>query len=633
MCGIAGIFGAADIKLISTMLDCQSARGPDDYGVFIDAIDGIAMGHRRLSILDLSQAGRQPMFDTTGRYGITYNGEIYNFRELKKELQDSGYRFRSTTDTEVIIYAFREWGPECVKRFRGMFAFALLDRGPQFGPDPKKNEHLPPSPYLFLARDRFGMKPLVYSFTQGKFIFASELKAIFASNLVPKTIDTKSLGDFLAVGAVFQPKTMIKNVFQLEPGTCMFVYEGNRHWAFRYYDLAEATSELREKHKRESYESLVVRTRELLEEAIRWYLVADVPVGAFLSGGVDSTSVVALMARQVSAPIQSFSVGFETTPELKDELSYAKIAAKRLGCVHHEVVVTPDDIFRLFDQLIIAIDQPSIDGTNTFLVSQAASQYVKVALSGLGGDELFAGYPHFRLLQTADRRRAGLLDRILASLHSLRPNRFTMQAAMNVCPPERRLASLRRILYGKAYNRAINGHYQKILSTLLIENFMQGLLRQDLSPLAQVSYAECRGYLQSTLLRDCDVMSMAHSLEVRPVLLDHVFAEHAFALPDEAKIRGGLMKAALVDAVRNIIPKETLARKKMGFEMPFVTWMLGPLRDRAVEALSSATAKRIFSDSYLKMLLRGFRSRKVPRCAWAWLVLVEWIRHHGCEVN
>jgi asparagine synthase (glutamine-hydrolysing) len=632
MCGIAGLFGLAGQDIITRMSKTMTPRGPDDHGFFVDEENQVSLAHRRLSILDLTSAGHQPMNDSSGRYVIVYNGEVYNFRELKQELEDLEHSFKSHTDTEVILHAYMEWGPDCVRRFRGMFAFAILDRGLKYGHDPRNTSDIPSTPYLFLARDRFGIKPFIYSFVGDNFIFASEIKALLASGLVERKIETSALMDYLGYGSVFQPKTILKNVSQLEPGTGIFVYEyGKKSRSFRYWDLVKSTKDLRRDYAQRDYADHVQHTRKLLEEATQYHLVADVPVGAFLSGGVDSTAVAALMGKQTSKPIMTFSVGFEHTKEVSDELSFAKKAAKFLGCEHTEVIVTPRDIAGNFDRIIAAIDQPSIDGTNTYLVSQATSKSVKVAISGLGGDELFAGYPHFKLYQESFVREASVWDQILSLLHTLRPNRFTLNSVYFTASPGERLAMVRRLFTNKRLKTVANEQ----LAQFVESEFRQCCRQQkadSLTPIARMSLEECKRYLLSTLLRDNDVMSMAHSLEVRPVLLDHVLAEHAFALSDNAKIRVNLMKAALVDAVKDLIPEECWTRPKMGFEMPFATWMNGVLQERVRACFESKKAEDVFSKGYRKKMQHMIKTGRIPRVAWAWFILLEWMIKTDCEI-
>jgi len=631
MCGICGWFGKYDIEEVILMRDAMTARGPDDAGLYHD--ERVALGHRRLAIIDLSAAAHQPMCDDSGRYWIVYNGEVYNFRELRQELIKKGYSFRSQSDTEVVLYGYREWGEGVVQRLRGMFAFAIYDRGIRYGPNPRNTSGIPSTPYLFLVRDHFGIKPLIYSFTESGFVFASEIKALLASGLVKPEIDKIALIDYLGYGAVFQPKTILKSVLQLDPGTGMFVYDrGNKSQCFRYWDIVESTSGLRRNYAKKDYNEHVQNTRQLLEEATQYHLIADVPVGAFLSGGVDSTAVVALMGRQVSKPIMTFSVGFERNKEVSDELSFARKAAEALGCKHTEVVVTSEHIANVFDGIIEAIDQPSIDGTNTYLVSQAASRSVKVAISGLGGDELFAGYPHFRLYQRSFARQARIWEKGVAFLHTLRPNRFTLKPAYMAASSCERLVMPRRLFTYKRLKALVNERFLPFIKTEF-RKYCNELGSENLTPVVQMSLRECKWYLSNTLLRDCDVMSMAHSLEVRPVLLDHILAEHAFALPDSAKIRGNLMKAALVDAVKDLIPKECWSRPKMGFEMPFVTWMNGTLQERVRACFESKKAEDVFSKGYRRKMQYMIKIGRIPRVAWAWLILLEWMINNDCDVS
>lgn len=635
MCGIAGVFGKADRKLVETMSFSLRHRGPDGNDLYVDEDTQAALAHRRLSIIDLSQRASQPMSDPSGRFVIVYNGEVYNFQELKTELEGFGHRFRSGSDTETILTSYLHWGADCLKRFRGMFAFAILDRGPRFGPDPAWSPNPRHEPNLFLARDRLGIKPLLYSSTPAGFVFASELKAILSSGLVDKTLDRESLVHYLSFGSVLQPHTMIQGVKHLEPGCFMVVSAGGREInQTRYWDLNYSSTTLRGEYEKQDYKELVDETRRILEEATRYHLVSDVPVGAFLSGGVDSSAVTALMARHSTEPIKSFSLGFESNRFVADELADAARTARALECEHHEVVVTAREVSGIFDELVTALDQPSIDGSNTFLISRAAGKHVKVVLSGLGGDELFAGYPHFMdIHRAASGGGPGPLVSLGARLHTIRPNRYTLPAYRMSADLTDQLRGLRRIMFPPSVKRN--------LARALVENDITGaadreisnLIHKDLPTIAAASFFECRQYLLNTLLRDVDVTSMAHSLEVRPVLLDHHLVEHAVALPDDAKIRNGSGKAALVDAVKDLVPSNVWERPKTGFELPFRAWLQGPLKDRALETLSDSHAREIFSPAFLRSQARKVANGSADKYQWAWIVLLCWLETTGCSVN
>ncbi|MEX0374573.1 asparagine synthase (glutamine-hydrolyzing) [Spiribacter pallidus] len=632
MCGIAGLYNTPSPEALQPMLQAISSRGPDDGDILVEWENGICLGHKRLSIIDLSAGGRQPMTDASGRFSITYNGEIYNHLELRRELQELGHSFRTRTDTEVVLSAYRHWGQDCLRRLRGMFALAILDRGPDYGGSWLGGQKVPDSPYLFLARDRFGIKPLVYTQTGRGFAFASELKALLASGLVQRTVRPEAVVEYLSYGAVSQPGTILKGVYQLEPGTAVYVsQDGFVSTPSRYWDLSWGMEANRDALETLAYPDLVQKTRSLLEEATQNHLVSDVPVGAFLSGGVDSAAVCALMQRETGEPVQTFSLGFKGLVEVTDETSFAKEVAKYIGCQHTEVLVNDRDVAECFDDIISALDQPSVDGTNTYLVSQAAAQQVKVAVSGLGGDELFAGYHHFAAFKEAARGEAGPVDYIASMLHKARPNRFTVRRAYKAASFEQRLAMMRNLTVPNKLRGQLSGS----LAALCGPYTHPALLGSDLSDwdaVSQLSYAECKGYLQNTLLRDNDVMSMAHSLEVRPVLLDHKLAEHALALPAEAKICNGQMKAVLVDAVSDLIPPGCWQRPKKGFELPFATWMNGRLRPRVRDAFFSSEAKEIFDRSYLDRMKNRINKGSIPRSAWAPFVLLSWIKHTSCRL-
>jgi asparagine synthase (glutamine-hydrolysing) len=620
MCGIAGIFGSSMPAIAAAMSAAIAHRGPDDEGLFADAAEGIALAHRRLSIIDVSACGHQPMSYAGGRYTIVFNGEIYNFAKIRHELENLGHRFVSHSDTEVVLAAYAEWGEKSVQRLRGMFAFAIYDREAQS----------PGDTALFLARDRFGIKPLYVTVRDSTLLFASELKALLASGLVPRRLDVEALWFYLSLGSVPQPRTILAGVEMLQPGHIMNVRRDRSIETKRYWDLAEAADAWRDDARGLDAQSAPARLRELLEEATRLHMIADVPVGAFLSGGIDSTAVVGLMTRASGQRIRTFSVGFAGDDTVADEREWARLAARRFDSEHTEIVVSGHEVAAQFDDLVAAIDQPSLDGTNTYLVSQAASRELKVALSGLGGDELFAGYPHFRRLQ-----RAARWDRRLGPMHDLVqhvPGRFLHDRDFLASTPEGRYASLRSLAAGESKLSMLNGDVGARVTGTSMEKLYEPLLSDKRSSIAQTTYVETKRYLVDTLLRDADAMSMACSLEVRPVLLDHRLAEFAFALPDRLKV-GVVNKQVFVDAVRDVLPPELLTRKKTGFELPLQSWLSGPLRERALAAFSSATARSLFSHAFIAATLEDLRQRQRPLIRiWAYLMLIEWCGAYGIEI-
>jgi asparagine synthase (glutamine-hydrolysing) len=615
MCGIAGIFGHAQRDAVLAMGDAMTHRGPDDGGLYVNERADIAFSHRRLSIIDLSASGHQPMSYAGGRYTIVFNGEIYNFAELRGELQALGHRFASQSDTEVVLAAYAQWGAASVSRLRGMFAYAIHDR----------DAHSDDGTVLFLARDRFGIKPLYYAVCADSLLFASELKALLASGRVRRQLDREALWAYLSLGSMPQPRTALAGVRMLPAAHVMRVRRDRSFETERYWDLAGAAAAWSGEARSLDARSAAHRLRELLEEATRLHMIADVPVGAFLSGGIDSTAVVGLMTQAGARRIRTFSVGFGEgeSDQIADERAWARLAANRFGSEHTEVVVKGKEVAAQFDHLVAAIDQPSLDGTNTYLVSRAASADLKVALSGLGGDELFAGYPHFRRL-----RRAALFG----AAHRLArhvPGRLLRDRDLIAAEPSQRYATLRNLAEDPAKQALVNPGLDFPRSPL--SRLYAPLLRARCGSIEQTTYVEANRYLADTLLRDADAMAMAHGLEVRPVLLDHRLAEFAFALPASLKL-GAVNKPVLVEAVRDLLPPELLERKKTGFELPLRAWLAGPLRERALDAFSSPVAAALFARPFLEETVHGLREGRKPALrVWAYLMLVEWARLHKVE--
>lgn len=612
MCGIAGILGAAPPQAVVAMSSAMAHRGPDDDGIFIN--EGVALAHRRLSIIDISASGHQPMSYANGRYTIVFNGEIYNHAELRAELRALGHRFVSLSDTEVILAAYAQWGEASVPRLRGMFAYAIHDR----------EARGPRDTALFLARDRFGIKPLYFTLAGPALLFASELRSLLASGLVARRLDRDALWSYLSLGSIPQPRTALAGVEMLPAAHVMKVRRDLSVETARYWDLAVAAESRRDEAKPLDAHSAPLRLRELLEEATRLHMIADVPVGAFLSGGIDSTAVVGLMTRASGRRIRTFSVGFAQEESGADERAWARLAAERFGSDHTEIVVSGKEVAAQFDQLVRAIDQPSLDGTNTYLVSQAASRDLKVALSGLGGDELFAGYPHFRRLRRA--AAFGAAHRFARHV----PRRLLRDRDLITASPLERYATLRSLADDEVKRGIVNADLA--LTRTPLEALYAPLLGRGRDSVAQTTYIETNRYLGDTLLRDCDAMAMAHSLEVRPVLLDHRLAEFAFALPDALKL-GSYNKPLLVDAVRDLLPPELATRPKTGFELPLQSWLAGPLRDRAIDALSSDSARALFARPFLDTTLQGLRLRQKPSLRiWAYLMMIEWVRANGIDI-
>ncbi len=647
MCGIAGILVSpkafergllpaegsrlALYKALERMVQGLQHRGPDGHG--IETVDrgnptAVAFGHTRLAILDLSLAGRQPMFDSATGYSITYNGEIYNYRELRDELDveyGGGAEWRSQTDTEVILTGYARWGRDCLERLRGMFAFAIWDVSRQV---------------LFLARDRLGIKPLYYYVGDGFFVFASEVRAVLASGLVPRRLDSVALWEYLAYQAVPAPRTLIQGIRALPPGSWLTVDTEGKICEGRYWDLLEhASPDARSASEAKSRQ----RVGELLREAVALHLVSDVPLGAFLSGGIDSSAIVALMREMGQIP-QTFSVIF--TEGRYNEAQYARRVATRFSTDHTEVLLTEQELLDQLPEALTALDQPTGDGVNTYVVSRAVrASGVTVALSGLGGDEFFGGYPSFTRLGRASRflRLWGYTP---TSLRTLAARTVEALGGMSVAT-----AKVAALVESDGTLPRLFPLLRQVLSTpqrrvLLTEPWLQRLgevpdpyvrLLQEAyagapwaALLSQVSYAEGRTYMHDVLLRDTDQMSMAHALEVRVPLLDHKLVEYLIGLPDAYKRSNGTPKRLLVESLDGLLPNEVVHRPKQGFTLPFEVWMRGALRQFCETRLSPERlgSRGIFRSAQVQALwdafLAGRREVSWSRL-WILVVLEEWL--------
>lgn len=595
MCGIYGTIGK-HYREIEKFSEFLHHRGPDASGFFIENRYRLALGHTRLSIIDLSSQAHQPM--KYGDYVLVFNGEVYNYQEIRNELKKLGYEFSTNSDTEVVLKSYVEWKEGCLARFRGMFALSIFD---------KRNEQ------LFLARDRFGIKPLLYSFENDQFIFASELKPFLKSNFISKRLNHEAVSDYFCYGSVKQPHTMLDGVYHLMPGHFMKVRTNKDHEIHKFYDLVEESKKL---PLVIDYKEAVKRVRRELETATKYSMVADVEVGAFLSGGIDSTAVVAMMKHYTDSRINTFSVGFKEETDIEDETAIASRTARRLGCNHHNIKLNDQYIAEIFDNFIEAIDQPSIDGINTYIVSRETSKEMKVALSGLGGDEIFAGYPHFKSIYHYASKRPNLVSYLGKAVNKIAPNRFTNHFQFYGVREEEALEIQRTIQIGFSGKN----------------NRPNIAMYDQLTPVQRISKAEIDNYMLNTLLRDSDAVSMANSLEVRPILLDHKLTELVFSLKDEFKLRDGVLKSVLIDSVKDIIPEEVWKRDKTGFEMPFTSWLNGWLNIHFYGVTNNKEVIRFFKPAYLKALRGRIRDRKLQRKDWMDLVFLSWIERFQVEL-
>lgn len=583
MCGITGIFdtrGGNDISraVLQRMNDSQLHRGPDEGSLHIEP--GVGLGHRRLSIIDIA-TGQQPLFNEDGSVVVVFNGEIYNYQELIPELQALGHVFHTKSDTEVIVHAWESWGSECVKRFRGMFAFALWDRNQQT---------------FFMARDRMGVKPMYYALLDdGTLLFGSELKSILAHGGLRRDIDPLAVEEYFALGYVAEPRSIFKQAKKLPPAHTLLLRRGESVGEPRsYWDVRFTLDAKISDH--EACEQLTTK----LKESIRLRMISEVPLGAFLSGGVDSSAVVAMMAGVSNEAVNTCSIAFED-PAF-NEAAFAQTVADRYHTNHRVETVQSDD-FDLIDTLARLYDEPYADSSAipTYRVCQLARKHVTVALSGDGGDETFGGYRRYKLHLMEEHMRSalplGLRRPLFGALGRLYPKadwaprvfraKTTFEAlARNSVEAYFHSMSLMRDadrsrLYSSAFKNELGGYNAR-------EVFTRHAAKADTEdPLALIQYIDTHTYLVGDINTKVDRASMAHSLEVREPLMDHEIVEWLATLPSSLKMRGGESKFLLKKAMEPHLPHEIMYRPKMGFAVPLARWFKGPLRQRVRTALLS----------------------------------------------
>lgn len=625
MCGLAGIFESRerrsiDRDLLVAMTDSLAHRGPDGHGYF--TAEGIGLGHRRLSIIDLA-GGQQPMFNEDHSICVVYNGEIYNFHELARELSEAGHNFRSVCDTEVIVHAWEEWGPGCVTRFRGMFAFALWDGARET---------------LFLARDRIGIKPLYYApLPDGRVLFGSELKALLCDPTLGRDFDIEAVEDYFTFGYVPDPKTIYRSVRKLPPAHTLIWRRGEAQPApQQYWDIQfQENTRLKEA-------DACVELRERLSEAVKIHLVADVPLGAFLSGGVDSSTVVSMMAEHLAAPVNTCSIGFDV-PAF-DETRYAAAVAEYLKTNHRTRQVSADS-FDLFDKMSTIYDEPFADNSAmpTYQVCRLARENATVALSGDGGDEAFAGYRRHRWHHYQEMVRglvpAPLRRPLFSLLGTAYPNLDWAPRVLRAKSTLRALACdsaegyfhivsilddrLRRRLYSAKMHRDLQGYHARAV----LEQCLEDAPVEHHIDRAQ--YADMKLYLPGDILTKVDRASMATSLEVRVPLLDHQLLEWAATLPPAFRLKGREGKYLLKKAMEERLPREILYRKKMGFSVPRADWFRGPLRSVVRQQLLHGFLEQVglFDMSFVECLLDEHSSgtRNHSSAIWALLMFESFL--------
>lgn len=568
MCGIAGILaptGDHQRDQLPLMLRMLEHRGPDATGIWHD--QRCALGHQRLAIIDLSERGRQPLSNEDGTLWLSFNGEIYNFQALRRELEDCGHRFRSHTDSEVIVHAYEEWDLKCLDRFRGMFAFAVWDQRRR---------------RLFLARDRVGEKPLFYTQVRGYFLFASELQGLLAHPEIEKTVDLAALDAYLSWGYIPAPRSGFQNIFKLPPAHWLtaesrgeqLVFQTERYWKLEY----EPKWNITEQEAREE-----LRTK--LAEAVRLRMISDVSLGAFLSGGIDSSVVVALMAQQAASPVKTFSIGFDEQPY--NELPYAGRIADKWKTDHHEFIVKPNAL-EVLPQLVHHYGEPYADSSAlpTYYLCRMTRQHVTVALNGDGGDESFAGYERYLGTRLAE----GLTGHGLGPLASL-VSRLLPDAGERHCRGLRRFLAAVALPLSARYGRWLTYFNDENKSQLYADDLRAQRRDADrswwdtlfvhavhLDAVDAVMAADVESYLPYDLLVKMDIASMANGLEVRSPLLDHEVMEFSARLPVSLKLRGWQSKYLVKQAFGDLLPQENVNRRKMGFGVPIGDWLRGPLR-------------------------------------------------------
>ena len=622
MCGISGIISEANRddlpSLIRAVNNAMAHRGPDADGFFVEGT--IALGHRRLSILDLSTSANQPFTDQSGRYVMVFNGEIYNFKEIREQIRE--YSFITTGDTEVVIAAYAKWGISFLDRLKGMFALAIWDRVEKT---------------LFLARDRFGVKPLYYYKDGERLLFASEIRAILASGLVSRKVNREALTGYLKYQSFTAPDTIVKGILQLPAGTWM-LYRNGQLEQKKYWEVSRTRSEIPEKEA----PAIQAKVKDLLFHSVERRLVSDVPLGAFLSGGIDSSAVVAIMSQVDKEAVNAFTLSFEEKEY--DETPWAELVAKKYNVRHTKLLLTPADFLEKLPEALNAMDTPSGDGLNTYVVSQAIKKSgITVALSGIGGDELFAGYPLFGQFASL-KRWAGVFDHTLAlrrmgaaflphgDQRSVRIRELLRMPTADISgayPLFRQIQNLRSLEELKAPGYNDEGTLEKILNEAQpdIDRF---------ETYSQVSIADYLGYTQSVLLKDTDQMSMASSLEIREPFFDHDLVEYVLNVPDHFKAPTSPTqpKRLLVESLGDLLPPEIVQRRKQGFVMPFDLWMKNELKDFCEQRIYRLAARGYFSEEILVDFWKRYLSGKSKirwMDIWIFIVLEYWLEKNEME--
>jgi asparagine synthase (glutamine-hydrolysing) len=613
MCGIAGILSLdgspVAVEEVERMCAALVHRGPDDLGLYQSG--PAALGMRRLSIIDL-ETGKQPVRNEDGSIWAVFNGEIYNFRELRRDLEGRGHSFYTRTDTETIVHLYEEYGPRCAEWMRGMFAFAVWD---------ERRQH------LLLARDRLGIKPLYYGEVGGRLIFASELKAILELPEVERRINWRSVNHVFTFLSTPAAESIVESVNKLEPGHILSASPGRGLRVSSYWDLSVAPEYGR------TEDEVVEGLRAALQESVRLHLMSDVPLGAFLSGGIDSSSVVATMAPLMSRPVQTFSIGFREAAY--NELGYARLASQSLGTEHHELILEPD-VVQIIEDLAWYLDEPFGDTSAipTYMVSKLASEHVKVVLSGDGGDELFAGYDRYRveqrertyeLLPAPARSLLGMVGRLAPE--GMKGRNFLRHIALS---GGERYLDASTLFRRDGKEKLFQPEALALLSEYDPWREAAGYLAKANGHwLSALQYLDFKSYLPLDILPKVDRMSMAHSIEARVPLLDHELVEFVARIPPELKLGHGTAKYIFKRAMRGVLPDAILDRPKQGFVIPLGHWFTGRLEEFVRDLLLSETTRQrgIFNQAYIENLLNWCRKgRHLDTQIWTLISFELWCR-------
>jgi asparagine synthase (glutamine-hydrolysing) len=617
LCGICGIVGFADKKLIENMCDVIKHRGPDDSGIFIDR--NIALGIRRLSIIDV-RGGHQPIHNENETLWIIFNGEIYNFIDLREDLIKKGHRFYTETDTEVVLHLYEEEAEDCVKKLRGMFAFAIWD-------NVKRK--------LFLARDRFGKKPLYYTHINDKFFFASEIKSLLQYEEIERKIDQKALYYFLTFRYVPGPMTILQNILKLQPGHTL-IYEKNCFKVKKYWDI-NFKPEIR------TEEFYIKTLQKILEESIKMRLMSEVPLGAYLSGGTDSSTIVGIMSKFIDEPVKTFTVGFGD--ERFDETKVARIVSEKFSTDHHELVIKQDSVKHL-PKIVWHFDEPVADpaAIPTYLLSEFAKKYVTVVITGEGGDELFAGYEHYKIISMTEK----YLGNKQRFLHTLVPVfiKKIPKGFLNTFFPYSSALGEEGVKRFDDYIKSFGNLSKSYLSIVSIFNqselnelygkqynvveLVEQYLNQPLSTIDRLLLVETKVQLPDNLLMKVDKMTMAFSIESRAPLLDHKLAEFVSTIPWDMKLHGQKSKYILKKVMAKFLPREITKRKKQRFFVPIDIWFNGELKDIVIQMFSESEVKKrhCFNYYYIKKIFDNFEKSKLyySRQLWNLLNFELWCR-------